>query len=111
MQNLRIYKCRLTELISASNETLHSVPALDITLQLLLTNLLYSARLKNDITHSAYDKLSVSDVEETVQVVVSVLRRGDHAAALCTVQQFVKFHTLLAAAASMQQEDSSSLVS
>lgn len=39
----RIYKCSSNKLVPASNETLHSKPVLDGTLQLLLTDAFYKA--------------------------------------------------------------------
>lgn len=104
----RIYECKCTELVLASDETLYPGPVLDGTVQLLLTYPLCNERRKKDEKQFAYDELSVSDMKETAKLMTDLLRPGGHGPAFCTTQQLPIWHRLLAAAPLTQHDDSCS---
>lgn len=80
----RIYECKSTELVSASNEMLSPGSAPDRTVQLLFIDPTYSSRLTKNPTHSAYTELLISDIKETVELVADLLRPGGHAVVFCS---------------------------
>jgi DNA modification methylase len=58
------------------------------TVQLVLTDPPYNTRRDREIRNSAYDDLSIEDVQEAASITTSLLRPGGHAIIFCAPQQF-----------------------
>lgn len=103
-QYFRTLECKNTEQVLASKNKLHSEPVLDGTVQLLLKVLLDSARRKTDANQSASEKVSVSRIKKTAQLVTDLLGPGGHAFVLCSTQRFRIWHRIIAVAMSTQHD-------
>lgn len=84
---LRVYVCKSTTLVLASNETLNLKPVLNGILPSLLTHPPYNVCRGNYAKHSAFGDLSVSEKKQKAKLVTNLLHLSGHVAGFFTPQQ------------------------
>lgn len=85
--HVALYRCSFADLV----ETHHVVggeESLDCSVQLVLSDPPYNCRRERGDENAAHDVLFDNDMEQVVDVIARVLRKGGHALVFCSIQQF-----------------------